>query len=50
MLNVHSGYMFKDNIFSKTFSEIKRKCYRERCGGFSNNVKLEIFDVAHCAA
>lgn len=31
------------NIFSSTFSGIKSKCYRKRCGGFSNNVMFENF-------
>lgn len=37
---MHSGYTFKENIFSKTFSEMKRICYR-------NDVDI---DVTHCAA
>lgn len=39
ILKMFWGNMFEENIFSNTFSEIKRICYRKRCAWFSNNVK-----------
>lgn len=45
MVNVHSGYLFKENIFPQDsfWKKKTRKCYRKRCGGFSNNVKTGNF-------
>lgn len=45
-MDVHVWYMFKEILFSKTFSKIKRGCYRERFEGFNNDVNAGHF--RHC--
>lgn len=46
LVDVHVWYMFKEILFSKTFSKIKRGCYRERFEGFNNDVNAGHF--RHC--